>query len=167
MSVHLTKEQFAISVAGDRLPYEADRHLQSCPECLGQVEECVNALRAFRLSAREWTAQQGSSGENRTVALRQSASGFGRNFACIAAAAIALISICYVKPGFEGPQPVINAQPSHAPSSSVSDAALLSTINSQLSQTVPAPMEPLLSLVSPNGETASASPQSNTSVWYK
>jgi anti-sigma factor RsiW len=155
MTRHLSSVEISEWVAGARSRRSED-HLHECAECRGELARLQETLSDFRASVREWSAQ-GAAAPILKVRDRTSAASVVPGFKelhrayfpprlrwALIAAAIVLLAVI----------PIYRAnrlQPT--PDSSLDDAVLLEQIDEGVSRSVPAPMEPLTTLVS-EGSTA-------------
>jgi hypothetical protein len=133
---HLTQEQIAAWMLGER-PAEAIQHIRSCSACEAEVLLLGTTLLDFRGAVRAWSREHTSS----AVVPAPGAiyhSSFTFNRVCLAMAAAILCVLLGIR----------FRQHSAAPSvSAISDRALMSQVDDQISRTVPTAMEPLLQLV--------------------
>jgi len=139
---HLTQDQLSAWVIGDRTP-EILQHLRSCSACNAEALLLETTLFGFRGAVREWTREHATPAVMPATALVHP-SFFTFNRACVAMAA----AIICVLLG------VMLRQPNSAvvERTGISDRALMSEVDDQVSSTVPAAMEPLLDLVAWQGD---------------
>ena len=135
---HLSTDQLTHCVMGDPAPEEAS-HLAACRNCAAKVSQLNETLSAFRDSMRHWAHENEGSAltARRVVAGNQNAFGIRRLRWALAFALVLLIGI----PVFQS----INERHRRA---DVEDSLLLEQVNAHLSRDVPAPMEPLMELLS-------------------
>ena len=150
MSEHLTAGQISEWTAGERNP-ELERHLRACAACRSEIDDFQKVLAGFQGAVRAWSNTQCEDGsrlawraENRAQQRVQP-----RVYWMAAAAAFcALIAILV----FHGsvPHQVLSSE-AHT---STSDATLMRQVDTEVSQTVPDAMEPLMKLVSWDGPSS-------------
>ena len=139
---HLTQEQIAAWMLGER-PSETIQHLRNCSGCDAEVLLLGTTLLDFRGAVREWSR------EHTTSAVMPAPTVFHHpiftfNRACLAMAAAIVCVLLGVS---------FWPQRSVGPSArSISDRALMSQVDDQISRTVPTAMEPLLQLVAWQGD---------------
>ncbi|HWF46036.1 MAG TPA: hypothetical protein VG168_03440 [Bryobacteraceae bacterium] len=135
---HLTQEQIAAWTLGER-PSAVIQHTRSCSACEAEVLLLGTALLDFRGAVREWSRDQTTSSVIPAPGIAHH-SIFTFNRACMALAAAILCVLLGTR---------LRPQHSTAPSANamISDRALMSRVDDQISRTVPSAMEPLLQLV--------------------
>jgi anti-sigma factor RsiW len=151
MNRHLSERQMSEWALGERSP-EMERHVGDCPSCRAELNLAGQALTAFRQSARQWSEQQLGAGVAdawKTGRSRPWITFRSLRWAC----AVALVFL------FAGVTVVWRNHRSAAVDSAEADAMLLKQIDTDVSQSVPDSMEPLLKLVSWNGGQAGGSQQ--------
>jgi anti-sigma factor RsiW len=139
MMPHLSSEQLAEFVAGERSPQAARQvaqHVQECPACSAEVANFREALGDFRGAVRGWSEDQA-----RMVRAIPAGAAEPRSWAASHQLAWALLmaAVCIIA-SFVFPRHAREPGPA-------SDAALLNQVDTQVSRTVPASMEPLVKLV--------------------
>ena len=135
MKQHLSEEQFAAWMAGERTA-TAVEHVAGCPQCGSQTEAFGVVLRNFRGAADEYASAFKVPVHVPTV--RQWWQRGSMNWAVAAAAVMLSISV-----------PVWRSHVTErAAAQAAADDALLAQVDTQLSRAVPQTMEPLLTLVS-------------------
>jgi len=127
MKRHLSDRQIASWMTGERTAGE-EAHVRACAECGAEVARLESAVAAFRGSVREWSAG---------AAVRSSAP-----LALRLVFAIAMLAILAGVPIYRTVERQRRAERARA------DALLLEQVDAGLARPVPAPMEPLLTLVS-------------------
>jgi len=132
MKRHLSTEDLSGWVAGERA-VEAVQHVRTCLECRAEIDRIQQTLAQFRGAVREWSDSQLAADVAVSPVLRPRRWGW-------AFAAAAVLLVAGLSAPFFTKQP---ADPTHPQS----DADLLSSIRSQVSSTVPGPMEPLTRLI--------------------
>jgi hypothetical protein len=134
---HLTQEQIAAWMLGER-PSETIQHLRSCSACEAEVLLLGTTLLDFRGAVREWSR------ENTTSTVMPAPTVlhhplFTFNRACLTmAVAIVCVLLAIIL------RPQRSADPS---TNAISDRALMTQVDDQISRTVPTAMDPLLQLV--------------------
>lgn len=132
MKQHLSSRQISAWAAGERAR-EDERHVAECPECRAEVAGLENAVRWFRGSVHAWSDTSVPTA-NRS---RGSLSRWRPQWALIAATLAILAGV----PIYRNVERQREAEQARA------DALLWKQVDAGLSRPVPAPMEPLLSLV--------------------
>ena len=130
MSPHLSPEEISNWLVGPR-DAERARHLRECETCSREVESMEGALAEFRDAIGNWEPPPAG------VHLRHRRVPVAARWAMAAAAAVALAAV-----------PVYVHQRQAAAEAARADALLLEQVDSEVSQPVPRPMEPLVPLVS-------------------
>ena len=159
MSTHLSASQISRSIAGERSS-DAACHLSECADCRSRIEEFQGTLAGFRRSVRGWSEAQYEVRKHpawRRDSPAQSAQRplyWALYWPAMAAAFCALMAVLV----FHGSAPrhgtsgdgQSTAQSSlHSSSHTLTmDAALMRQVDTEVSQTVPDAMEPLMRLVS-------------------
>jgi anti-sigma factor RsiW len=135
MIAHLSSEQLAEFILGQPSSM-LSRHVQDCPVCRAEVASFREALGEFRGAVRAWSEDQAS-------AVRAIPPGVGERRSWAASHQLAwalLMAAVFIIASFVIPRRV--GDPAAG-----SDAVLLNQVDSQVSRTVPASMEPLMKLV--------------------
>jgi len=131
MSEHLEIERY---LAGERAEAD-DRHLSECAACRDEIARMEAVLADFGASAREWGTRPVRHAGGRTA-------GVTGRWLMFAAAALLLAAI-----------PVYYSYAQHqAAAQAKADTALLDAISADISRPAPEPLEPLIDLVSTQGE---------------
>jgi hypothetical protein len=140
MSRHLSEDQFA-KCAASRPSTEERQHLAECRECSAELERLSNTLASFRnairhriarLEPRPFVTMTAKPVITRTSRLR---------WALLAAAAVFVVTVPFFMNESKPRQ-------DSAQISTEADAdAVMKRVNLHLSRTMPAPMEPVLSLI--------------------
>lgn len=144
MSEHLSAGQIAGWTAGERSP-ELECHLRECAACRSQIDEFQTVLAGFRSSVRGWTEAQYAASKRPAWRPESTPRVQPRLYWAAAAALCALIALL-VSHG--------SAPFSGEAHSSTTDAALMRQVDTEVSQTVPDAMAPLMKLVSWDGSPA-------------
>ena len=136
MSEHLAPERIAKWLAGERGPGD-ERHMAQCEECGAELARMETALSGFRGAVREWSGRQAASecpDSLRFERARRARSVRRVQWTLVAAALAVLIAV----PSWKDIRDKQRAEELDR-----ADAALLEKVSYQLSQPVPAPLEPL------------------------
>lgn len=131
MKQHLSDRQIAAWMTGERTA-EAEAHVRECAQCGAEVARLESAVAAFRGSVREWSAGVAGQSAVRSPAPR----------ALRLVLATAMLAILAGVPIYRTVERQRQEEQARA------DALLLEQVDAGLARSVPAPMEPLLSLVS-------------------
>jgi hypothetical protein len=134
---HLSSEQVSRFIAGDGTAEET-KHASGCAACATEIERLREVFSVFHDSAQEWMQQSGGShlpSPTRAGDEPRRFSLYPLRWAFALALAV-LVAIPIYKTVTEPRADDAN------------DAQLLEEINAHLSRTVPAPMEPLMELLS-------------------
>ncbi|HEX4229378.1 MAG TPA: hypothetical protein VHZ07_11970 [Bryobacteraceae bacterium] len=134
---HLTQKQISAWMVGER-PSEAIQHMRSCSACEAEVLLFGTTLLDFRGAVREWSRENTTSAVIPGPAIHdRPIFSLNRAFLVMAAAMICVLA-------------GVSWRMQHSPApavSAISDRALMSQVDDQISRTVPTAMEPLLQLV--------------------
>lgn len=133
MNGHLTERQISEWTWGER-PSAIREHLACCPACQKQVQLLDDSLTAFRGAVRSISEQR------RLVTPAPSTAFMHWKFAW----ALAALLICVALGSF-WPHPTLAPAPVTT-ASTLTDAALLERIDSEVSQTAPSSLQPLAQL---------------------
>jgi hypothetical protein len=128
MNSHLSSEEMYQWLSGEGVD-EVEEHFRECPSCQAELHELRNALTGFRHSLEECPAPPVSWRPARQMLPRW----------ILATAALLLLT---------GAPVYWNARQQRVAEQARADELLLERINSGLSRSVPASMEPLMQLVS-------------------
>jgi len=137
MSNHLTEDQFAKCVSGQS-GFEEHKHLAECAECRAEVDRFRDTISVFRSAVRVGVDARIAS--QPSLLLQPVAAHDPKwRWALVAATALVLALI-----------PLAGVNRVSPPKAQVdTDAdALMRTVDLQLSRTIPAPMEPVIALLS-------------------
>ena len=146
MNGHLSSEQISRWMIGERTDRE-EEHVRQCSECAAQLAGLGSALALFRDSVRDCGEMYGHPHVGLPSRAQSVRPGFlvGRSrWASIAAALLLLAAI-----------PIYTtSRDRRAAEIARADAVLLEQVDAGISRAVPAPMEPLVKLVSWNSGIA-------------
>lgn len=146
MNGHMTSREIGDWMAGSRAA-ELERHLMECGACRTELSKLEAAVGEFRASARELAERSAPVPLARAAWAKEPVWAKWVRFQyvgpAVAAACLALMMVW--TPWGETPAP--------ASQSATSDSALLSQVNTELSRSVPSPMEPLTKLVTWEGDS--------------
>jgi len=138
MNQHLSSEQIARWMAGERTPAE-EQHARQCPECGAELARMEAALSLFRGSVRAWSeqsiAQPQAAWKPAPVAHRWGLQPMRWAVACVVVLMLAAIPL-YRNASEKQRQAEL----------AKADAALLEQVDAEISRAVPATMEPLAKL---------------------
>jgi hypothetical protein len=141
---HLKQEQISAWLMGERSP-ESIQHVRNCSACRAEVLLLGTTLLDFRSSVREWSQKHATAAVvPAPAALHQSPFTFNR--ACLATAAV--IACMWLGMSLRP------SNPANPTSAGITDRALMSQVDDQISRTVPTAMEPLLPLVAWQGDAS-------------
>jgi hypothetical protein len=139
MISHLTSEEISKALIGDVTP-EQQQHVRECTECGASLQRLRETFSVFRESVHEWAGSKQGAVPG-SIDLRETAASVMMPRLRWALAGVVLI-ILLVIPVYK------NAREQRRAREAMEDALLLEQVNASLSRNVPAPMEPLLKLVS-------------------
>ena len=123
---------------------EATRsHVRVCERCQNEAERMRDSLAVFGEAVREWSAARLNPGF-RLIAPHAERSRDGRMLLGWTAVAV-VIAICFVAILLI---PRASKHPAGSSGPGITDTVLLQQVDKEVSRTVPAPMEPLMRLVS-------------------
>jgi hypothetical protein len=131
MSMHLTEEQISKWIAGEGSG-EVEAHVRECAQCGAAVVGFGTAITGFRVSVNRWADKE----TRPLLALRQTR----KRSLCWAAAAAAMAILAAI-PAYK--RSVENERAPATVEESQLDAQLLERVNSHLSRTAPASLQPL------------------------
>lgn len=129
MNQHLSTAQISEWVAGERTA-ETQRHVRECPACKAELAGFESSLSAFGHAVREWAVQP-----QMHPKLQEGSNASWR----WALGTAAMLAVALLPAYWQQESPIDTAQQT--------DALLLEGIDMQLSRTVPASMEPLMTLM--------------------
>ena len=136
MSIHLSSDQISKFLIGEATADE-ERHIRECIECMEELTRFQTTLSGLRLSVQNWTAETSSSvSDNGVVRIRRPRLVL-RRASWAAAALTALVAIPIYR----------NAHQREKQLKAAEDTLLLEHVNAHLSRAIPAPMEPMMRLV--------------------
>jgi len=140
MNDHLSEDQFAKCILGRSTRAEL-QHIRECPECSIELERFEKMLSLFRTALRDRIDDRVASHPPDETPLRRREAGISTvRWAWVTAAIVALIIPMFIsekKPQKVDEQGFTEANP----------VAIMDRVNLHLSRTVPAPMEPMMSLI--------------------
>jgi hypothetical protein len=139
MTPHLSTEQISQLLAGEGTAQQQE-HASKCTECASELDLMRNVLSDFRDSVRQWADNASPASKTDRVLLPAPPTHRAQfvRWAVVAAALILLITISLHK----------NTNKRHREMDTLEDTRLLEQVNVHLSRSVPAPMEPLMEIIS-------------------
>jgi anti-sigma factor RsiW len=152
MNSHLSREQMAEWVGGER-SRATEAHMRTCAVCQAEAEQFQNALAQFGSTLREWSAEKYHPSSQLQSARKQAQPSYGLagwNWAALAVIICAAMGLFLQQSQTRKPTPIATE------TAAISDAALLKQVDQEVSRTVPSPMEPLVNLVSWDGNNSAA-----------
>lgn len=168
-TAHLTQEELTDNLSGVS-SLTVNAHLLGCPACAQELDRLRSSVADFRVAAHSWSEDALLAADRNASRVRSASMKSRPAIGWILAAAMALFiliagSTAYLRQQRIAGQahpvqtatPLSNSGPSQAQLDQ--DNALLSQVSSELSEAVPAPMQPLL--VSESGASSAAA---NTQV---
>jgi predicted anti-sigma-YlaC factor YlaD len=140
------EEELIIRFAMHEESAEDRVHLQECSACRQEVERTLDALRSFRGSVREWSEKEAEAAQQAVLkpVRRSLVASWGPIFAV-------LLLLAFIGSRYLVTRDVVKKG---SPGAVDTDAVLLKQVNTDLTRGVPSGMEPLLTLVSPEGREA-------------
>jgi anti-sigma factor RsiW len=149
MSDHLSEDQFAKCIVGRSTRAEL-QHIRECPECSVELERFDKMLSLFRTAVRDRIDDRVALHPPDETPLRRREAGISiLRWAWVTAAIVALVIPLFMSE--KKPQKVDEQL-----STETNPVAIMDRVNLHLSRTVPAPMEPMMSLI-PSDELISNS----------
>jgi anti-sigma factor RsiW len=144
MIEHLSAEQISQWIIGDR-PLERQAHVAECAACRAELGQLENAIAQFRTAMREPASYEPP------PAWRQPqprpAPWFSRPRLALTAAALLVLGALPVTWRVRTHEQALREQ---AAQSALADSRLLESVDAEISQAVPQPMEPLVTLATWN-----------------
>lgn len=156
MIEHLSAEQISQWMVGERTP-QLERHVAECAACRSELGQMENTLSQFRSAMRESAASMAVP-EWREPAPQ--ASWFAWPRVVLTAAVLVLLVAVPISWRVRVREQAAREQVTPTSQVALSDAQLLESVDSEISQAVPGPMEPLVSLVTWNSTWADQSQKS-------
>jgi hypothetical protein len=138
MSHHLSEDQFESCLLG-RAGQQELVHINECRECRAELEQFRKALSMFRTAVAD-IAEEHSAGPSSDVSASSLSSAHipAWRWALVLTVFVAAIMLPIVVSHTNPPKPAEQMSPE----------AVMERMNQHLSRTVPAPMEPMMSLIS-------------------
>lgn len=150
MSNHLSEDQFVECIVGRPARPEL-QHISECPECSAELERFGNTLSVFRSAVRHRIEDRVALHPSVVTPLRAAEAGISTWRWALGAAAIVFLVLVNL-PFFTS-----ESEPQEAGeqvSTETNPNAVMDRVNLHLSRIVPAPMEPIMSLI-PNEQLVS------------
>ena len=149
MSDHLSEDQFAKCLIGGSTRAEL-QHIRECPQCSVELERFEKMLSLFRTAVRDRIDDRVACHPSEDTPLGRREAGISTlRWAWVTAAIVALIIPLFMS---EKKPPKIDEQVA----TETNPVAIMDRVDLHLSRTVPAPMEPMMSLI-PSDELISNS----------
>jgi len=148
MNEHLSSEQISRWMIGERSAQD-EEHARECPECAAKVARFESAITLFRQSVQDCGERYARPDIPLPAGVRRARRSFAARPSRWAPVAAALVLLAAIPIYTNSRERRRQAEMARA------DAALLEQVDVQISRAVPAPMEPLVSLVSWNTSGAS------------
>jgi hypothetical protein len=126
-----------------------ERHVWDCPECVKQFIEFRETLEVFRESVREWSEEYESHTEEAAALSNEHRFSNGSYMWFATAATLLIILASTLRLPYHRDESHRTTTGQSA--ALLSDEALFSQLDQEVSRTVPRSMEPLAQMVSPNG----------------
>jgi anti-sigma factor RsiW len=141
MSNHLSQRELAKCIVGR--PARAElQHIGECPECGAELDRLRNTLTVFRNAVRHRIDERVASQPPLVVPLRVAEAGVSTwRWTLVAAAMVMAIVLPFF---INTNQPQETADPAAI---ETNPDAIMNRVNLHLSRTVPAPMEPMMTLI--------------------
>ena len=150
MSAHLTHEELADNLLGVS-SLTVNAHLLNCPACANELEQLKNSIAGFRGAARAWSESALAGDHTVSVVRALPNRSWAANWVLSAAAVILFAAgfISYLHNHQLGNQ--AQSAKVEIPAASIEASAaqierdneLMSQVNSEIAEAVPAPMQPL------------------------
>lgn len=141
MIEHLSAEQISQWMIGERTP-ELEQHVAECADCRDELEQMEDALSQFRTAMRD-PANSLPAPRWREPAAHAARSWWPR---------LVLASVLLVAAALPVFWKVRSHEQAQREQAARADSQLLESVDSEISQAVPEPMEPLVSLVTWNSQ---------------
>ena len=162
MNTHLTSEELTDLLLGVHT-YSMDSHLRVCSDCRRELEQMQESIQSFRSASHAWSEKARAS-ESRKLQLHSVRKpGIVRPW-MFAVAAVALLVLVFGIYRMKQPQSEQAHSVTVTPASVAADLSqeqlaqdneLLSQINAEIAEDVPAPMQPLQVTASDAGSSKS------------
>jgi hypothetical protein len=138
MSHHLSEDQFEACILGHAGPAEL-AHINECSECRAELERFRKSLSLFRSAVWDLADEQGAFQSSSATEPALSSAGIPKwRWALVVATFVAAVAIPIIVGETNPPKPTEQMSPE----------AVMERLNRHLARTVPAPMEPVMSLIS-------------------
>ena len=155
MNNHLSQDQLSMWILGRSTPEER-RHGAECPLCRAELARFEEPVTTFKNVMHEWSDRESLHLEDVSIFLRRPpAYVTGELRWAVVALAVALFTAIPIYRQVEALRSAANAGPSIAVETS-DDVLLMDAVNAHLSRTIPAPMEPILTLIRDSESTTYA-----------
>lgn len=150
MSAHLTHEELTDKLLGGS-SLTVNAHLLSCPACAHELEQVKNSLAGFRGAAHAWSENALAADRGVSVVPKLPQRSWTANWVLVAASLMLLAgALTFYLRDYQARNQTSSVQPAApvtkidaAQSQIEKDNELLSQVDSELAEAVPAPMQPL------------------------
>ncbi|HEX3744461.1 MAG TPA: hypothetical protein VHW09_11045 [Bryobacteraceae bacterium] len=146
MIEHLSAEQISQWMVGERTP-QLEQHVTGCAACRGELAQLESTLSQFRSAMRDTSSTVGA------PAWREPAPSSWFTWPRMALTAAALVILVVAPLSWRAHVEQQNVR-EQAVQVALSDSQLLESVDSEISQAVPEPMEPLVTLATWNSTAA-------------
>jgi anti-sigma factor RsiW len=147
MNNHLSQDQFERCLLLRAGPAELE-HLSNCPGCRAEFEHCSRLLALFRSAIRHRVDDQVTFQSSAVLSSDSAATGIPKwRWALVAVGFFAVVMSPFFMTAIKPPERMARV------STKTSAEAVMERLNRHLSRTMPAPMEPVMSLI-PSEEIA-------------
>jgi predicted anti-sigma-YlaC factor YlaD len=149
-TAHLTQEELTDNLLGVS-SLTVNAHLLSCPACASELEQVKNSIASFRGAAHDWSEDALATQSARSSSAGRAAAWPARWILAMATLVLFVAgSLTYLRQertasqAHSAPVSTITASAGLSQAQLDQDNQLLSQVNGELSEAVPAPMQPLL-----------------------
>jgi len=150
MIEHLSAEQISQWIVGDR-PWELQEHVAGCAECRAELTRMENALSQFRTAMREPASFVPAPSWRQPEP--RPATWFSWRRMALTATALLVLAAVPVTWRVRVHEQALREQADQSARSALADSQLLETVDAEISQAVPRPMEPLVTLATWNSSS--------------
>jgi anti-sigma factor RsiW len=147
MSAHLTHEELTDTLSGIS-SLTVNAHLLNCPECASEMDQLKNSIAGFRQAAHAWSESAPTVGRVSSVVPRKRS--WAATWALVATMILFAAGVIFYLRDYEARKQAESAQvampaaPLEGSAAQIAkDNELMSQVYSEISEGVPAPMQPL------------------------